>query len=181
MIEFTQTTGMPLSKIKVLDLTRVRAGPTCVRQLADWGADVIKIELPPDGKEDLVGARHGFDFQNLHRNKRSLTLDLKAREAKEIFNKLVGQSDVVVENYAKGVFIKLGLGYEDLRQVKPDIIMFSMPLFGNTGPYSHYRGMGATLDPVSGHSTLRGYPGEDVLMCLVQARVTILCEPLRTC
>ena len=114
MTESTQTTGMPLSKIKVLDLTRVRAGPTCVRQLADWGADVIKIELPPDGKEDLVGARHGFDFQNLHRNKRSLTLDLKAREAKEIFNKLVEQSDVIVENYRPDVKFRLGADYESL-------------------------------------------------------------------
>ena len=68
--------GMPLSRFTILDLTRVRAGPTCVRQLADWGADVIKIEAPPDGKEGLGGERDGFDFQNLHRNKRSLTLNL---------------------------------------------------------------------------------------------------------
>ena len=77
--------GMPLSRFTILDLTRVRAGPTCVRQLADWGADVIKIEAPPDGKEGLGGERDGFDFQNLHRNKRSLTLNLKTPEAREIF------------------------------------------------------------------------------------------------
>ena len=93
----TATTGLPLSKYKVLDLTRVRAGPTCVRQLADWGADVIKVEAPPDGKEGLGGARDGFDFQNLHRNKRSLTLNLKDPQALEVFMKLVAESDVVVE------------------------------------------------------------------------------------
>ena len=96
----TTTTGMPLSRYKVLDLTRVRSGPTCVRQLADWGADVIKVEAPADGKEQLGGARDGFDFQNLHRNKRSLTLNLKAPEGLEVFYKLVAECDVVVEGLA---------------------------------------------------------------------------------
>ena len=109
--------GMPLSRFKVLDLTRVRAGPTCVRQLADWGADVIKIEAPPTGpnnpnspssKESLGGDRDGFDFQNLHRNKRSLTLNLKMAEAREIFYRLVEQADVVVENYRPDVKNRLG-------------------------------------------------------------------------
>ena len=102
------TLGMTLSRFTILDLTRVRAGPTCVRQLADWGADVIKIEAPPDGKEGLGGERDGFDFQNLHRNKRSLTLNLKTPEAREVFYKLVEQADVVVENYRPDVKTRLG-------------------------------------------------------------------------
>ena len=102
---------MPLSRFKILDLTRVRAGPTCVRQLADWGADVIKIEAPPDDKEALGGDRDGFDFQNLHRNKRSLTLNLKTDAGKEIFHRLVKMADVVVENYpelkANDIYLKM--------------------------------------------------------------------------
>ena len=113
----TATTGLPLSKYKVLDLTRVRAGPTCVRQLADWGADVIKVEAPPDGKEGLGGARDGFDFQNLHRNKRSLTLNLKDPQALEVFMKLVAESDVVVENYRADVKFRLGIDYDSLAKV----------------------------------------------------------------
>ena len=89
----------PLSRFTVLDLTRVRAGPTAVRQLADWGADVIKIEMPPDAGEAMGGPRHGPDFQNLHRNKRSITLNLKAEEGKQIFLELAAKADVVIENY----------------------------------------------------------------------------------
>src|SRR5215211_1942920 len=99
------TDVLPLSGIVVLDLTRARAGPTAVRQLADWGADAIKIEEPgsPDTDDSMGGARVGFDFQNLHRNKRSLTLNLKAPEGKDIFMKLVAKADVVVENYRPDV------------------------------------------------------------------------------
>src|SRR3954466_9983065 len=94
---------LPLSRFKVLDLTRVRAGPTAVRQLADWGARVIKIEAPPGPGEGLGGPRHGPDFQNLHRNKRSLPLDLKSADGIAIFHKLVTAADVVVENYRPDV------------------------------------------------------------------------------
>src|ERR1700682_5814365 len=92
---------MPLARFKVLDLTRVRAGPTAVRQLADWGAQVIKIEAPPSPGEGegLGGARHGPDFQNLHRNKRSLTLDLKSPEGAATFRRLAAKADVVVEDF----------------------------------------------------------------------------------
>src|SRR4051794_20753047 len=106
---------LPLSRSKVLDLTRVRAGPTAVRQLADWGAEVIKIEAPPSPGEGLGGPRHGPDSQNLHRNKRSLTLDLKAPEGIEIFRKLVRNADVVVENYRPDVKTRLGIDYEALK------------------------------------------------------------------
>src|SRR5438045_4632954 len=94
---------MPRSRFKVLDRTRARAGPTAVRQLADWGAQVIKIEAPPSSGEGLGGPRHGPDFQNLHRNKRSLTLDLKSPEGVAIFRKLATDADVVVENFRPDV------------------------------------------------------------------------------
>src|SRR4051812_35300803 len=114
--------ALPLSRFKVLDLTRVRAGPTAVRQLADWGAEVIKIEAPPSPGEGLGGPRHGPDFQNLHRNKRSLTLDLKAPDGIEIFRRLVGDADVVVENYRPDVKPRLGIDYEALRAINPRLV-----------------------------------------------------------
>ncbi|MBI4306898.1 MAG: CoA transferase, partial [Chloroflexi bacterium] len=125
---------MPLSRFMVLDLTRVRAGPTCVRQLADWGADVIKIEPPPDDQEPMGGPRDGFDFQNLHRNKRSITLDLKASEGREIFHRLVARADVVVENYRPDVKHRLGADYETLSRINPRIILGSISGFGQGGP-----------------------------------------------
>jgi formyl-CoA transferase len=150
---------MPLSKIKVLDLTRVRAGPTCVRQLADWGADVIKIEVPPDGKEALGGARHGFDFQNLHRNKRSLTLNLKAGSGKEIFHKLVEQADVVVENYRPDVKNRLGADYETLEGINPRIILGSISGFGQDGPYASRAGFDQVAQGMGGLMSITGEPG----------------------
>ncbi|MEA2806995.1 MAG: hypothetical protein QOJ17_1136, partial [Rhodospirillaceae bacterium] len=97
-------TTLPLSHISVLDLTAHRAGPTAVRQLADWGAHVIKIEPPSDGKTDAMGGhRHGFDFQNLHRNKKAMTLNLKSKEGHAIFMKLAEKADVIVENYRSDV------------------------------------------------------------------------------
>src|SRR5215469_8523298 len=102
-----------LARFKVLDLTRVRAGPTCVRQLADWGADVIKIELPETegGGEGLGGPRDGSDFQNLHRNKRVISLNLKSADGDKILHKLVKQADVIVENYRPNVKHRLKIDY----------------------------------------------------------------------
>ena len=110
-----------LSDVTVLDLTRVRAGPTCVRQLADWGADVIRVEIPPalEGGGGLAANRHGSDFQNLHRNKRSLTLNLKEEEGLKIFRELVASADVVVENYRPDVKDRLGIGYDVLAALNP--------------------------------------------------------------
>ena len=126
-----------LAGIRVLDLTRVRAGPTAVRQLADWGADVIKLELPASLEADgaLGASRETPDFQNLHRNKRSLTLNLKNDEGRALFMKLVKKSDVVVENYRPDVKKRLGIDYESLKISNPRIILASISGFGQDGPY----------------------------------------------
>ena len=154
---------MPLSKFKVLDLTRVRAGPTCVRQLADWGADVIKVEAPPDGIEGPGGERDGFDFQNLHRNKRSLTLNLKAEQGREIFYKLVEQADVVVENYRPGVKFRLGVDYDSLAKVNPRIVLGSISGFGQDGPYADRPGFDQVAQGMGGLMSITGEPGRGPL------------------
>ena len=153
------TEGMPLSRFKVLDLTRVRSGPTCVRQLADWGADVIKVEAPPDGKEGLGGNRDGFDFQNLHRNKRSLTLNLKSEPGREVFYKLVEQADVVVENFRPGVKFRLGIDYESLSKINPRIVLGSISGFGQDGPYADRPGFDQIAQGMGGLMSITGEPG----------------------
>ena len=117
-----------LSRFTVLDLTRVRAGPTCVRQLADWGANVVKIDalLEDAGGEQLGGARRGSDFQNLHRNKRAMTLNLKDPRGLETFKRLAKKADVVVENFRPDVKAKLGIDYESVRKVNPAIVYGSI-------------------------------------------------------
>ena len=107
-----------LSRFTVLDLTRVRSGPTCVRQLADWGANVIKIETPPGLEEPMGGPREGGDFQNLHRNKRSMTLNLKSPEGLAAFKRMVKKADVVVENFRPDVKKRLGIDYKQLAKIK---------------------------------------------------------------
>ncbi len=126
-----------LDHLVVLDLTRVRAGPTCCRVFADFGADVIKIE-PPDGvdpNEGMSGPRLGYDMQNLHRNKRSMTLNLKEPEGRAVFLQLVEKADVVVENFRPDVKDRLGIDYETLKKVNPRIILASVSGFGQDGPY----------------------------------------------
>jgi crotonobetainyl-CoA:carnitine CoA-transferase CaiB-like acyl-CoA transferase len=151
------TTG-PLSRFKVIDLTRVRAGPTCVRQFADWGADVIKIESPA-GDAGLGGERHGPDFQNLHRNKRSLTLNLKSPEGVEVMKRLVTQSDVVVENYRPDVKFRLGVDYESLKAVNPRIVYASISGFGQDGPYRDRPGFDQIAQGMGGLMSITGEPG----------------------
>ena len=129
-------TRMPLNGLKVLDLTLARAGPTCVRHLADWGADVIKIEPPATDGEDVAGNRHGFDFQNLHRNKRSLAINLKTTEGLAIFMKLAAKADVIVENFRSTVKHRLGVDYESVKKINPRIVYGSISGFGQTGPYA---------------------------------------------
>ncbi|MEM6744723.1 MAG: CaiB/BaiF CoA-transferase family protein, partial [Pseudomonadota bacterium] len=135
-----------LRHIRVLDLTRVRAGPNCCRVLADFGADVIKIEAPEgvDSNAGANGPRDGSDMQNLHRSKRSLTLTLKKPGALEVFRKLVKTADVVVENFRPDVKDRLGIGYEALAALNPRIILASISGFGQTGPYAQRPGRPVT-------------------------------------
>jgi crotonobetainyl-CoA:carnitine CoA-transferase CaiB-like acyl-CoA transferase len=149
----------PLARFKVIDLTRVRAGPTCVRQLADWGADVVKIEAP-EGDSGLGGERHGPDFQNLHRNKRSLTLNLKAPEGLEVLKRLAAQSDVVVENYRPDVKFRLGVDYESLRKVNPRLVYASISGFGQDGPYRDRPGFDQIAQGMGGLMSITGLPGQ---------------------
>jgi len=150
-----------LNRFTILDLTRVRSGPTCVRQLADWGANVIKVEMPESqdtGK--LGGPRSGFDFQNLHRNKRSLSLNLKAPEGLAIFRKLVAQADVVVENFRPDVKSRLGIDYENLKAINPRIVLASISGFGQDGPYRDRPGFDQIAQGMGGLMSITGLPGQ---------------------
>lgn len=150
-----------LSRFTVLDLTRVRSGPTCVRQLADWGANVIKIDaLTEDaGGEQPGGPRHGSDFQNLHRNKRAMTLNLKDPKGLEVFKRLAEQADVVVENFRPDVKAKLGIDYESLRQINPRIVYGSISGFGQDGPYHKRPGFDQIAQGMGGLMSVTGAPG----------------------
>ncbi|WP_406855730.1 CoA transferase [Alsobacter sp. KACC 23698] len=151
-----------LEGLVVLDLTRVRAGPTCCRVLADFGADVIKVEAPPgvDPNEFMSGPRHGYDMQNLHRNKRSLTLNLKRPEGRDVFLRLVETADVVVENFRPDVKDRLGIDYESLRQVNKRIILASISGFGQTGPYRDRAGFDQIAQGMGGLMWVTGLPGQ---------------------
>jgi crotonobetainyl-CoA:carnitine CoA-transferase CaiB-like acyl-CoA transferase len=150
---------LPLSRFKVVDLTRVRAGPTCVRQLADWGAEVIKVEAV-GGDGGLGGARHGPDFQNLHRNKRSMTLDLKQPEGLEILKRLVKAADVLVENYRPDVKYRLKVDYESLKAVNPRLVYGSISGFGQDGPYRDRPGFDQIAQGMGGLMSITGLPGQ---------------------
>ncbi len=151
-----------LSHLRVLDLTRVRAGPTCVRMLADFGADVIKVESPPgvDPNEGMGGPRDGSDFQNLHRNKRSITLNLKTPEGVAIFKQLAQRADIVAENYRPDVKFRLGIDYDSLRAVNPRIIMVSLSGFGQDGPYRERPGFDQIAQGMGGLMAITGLPGQ---------------------
>ncbi len=151
-----------LARYRILDFTRVRAGPTCVKQFADFGADVIKIESPPgvDPNESMGGPRHGPDMQNLHRNKRSLTLDLKQPESRAVLERLVKSADVVVENYRPDVKFRLGIDYETLARINPRIILASISGFGQDGPYSKRPGFDQIAQGMSGLMSVTGFPGQ---------------------
>jgi crotonobetainyl-CoA:carnitine CoA-transferase CaiB-like acyl-CoA transferase len=151
-----------LSRFTVLDLTRVRAGPTCVRQLADWGANVIKIDalLADGGGEQLGGPRHGSDFQNLHRNKRAMSLNLKDPKGLEVFNRLAKKVDVMVENFRPDVKAKLGVDYESVKKVNPRIVYGSISGFGQDGPYHKRPGFDQIAQGMGGLMSITGAPGE---------------------
>ena len=150
-----------LSRFTVLDLTRVRSGPTCVRQLADWGANVIKIETPPhlEKGEGPGGPRDNADFQNLHRNKRSMTLDLKSPQGLAAFRRMVEKADVVVENFRPDVKDRLGINYEDLKKVNKRIVLGSISGFGQDGPYRDRPGFDQIAQGMGGLMSITGEPG----------------------
>jgi crotonobetainyl-CoA:carnitine CoA-transferase CaiB-like acyl-CoA transferase len=156
-----KTGYFPLARYRVLDLTRARAGPTCVRQLVDWGAQAIKVEMPGGRSGDGMGGnRHGFDFQNLHRNKQSITLNLKEPEAVKIFKRLAQDADVVVENYRPDVKHRLGIDYESLRQINPRIVYGSISGFGQEGPYRNRPGVDQIAQGLGGLMSITGLPGQ---------------------
>ena len=152
----------PLSRFVVLDLTRVRAGPTAVRQMADWGARCIRVELPRKASlGDVLGEdRGGPDFQNLHRNKESLTLDLKQPEGREILLRLVKSADVLVENFRPKVKHKLGIDYETLKAINPRLVYASISGFGQTGPYGDRPGFDQIAQGMGGLMSVTGVPGQ---------------------
>jgi crotonobetainyl-CoA:carnitine CoA-transferase CaiB-like acyl-CoA transferase len=152
---------LPLADIRVIDLTVARAGPTCVRQLADWGADVIRVE-PPAGAGPGISAgegRHGCDFQNLHRNKRSLTLNLKAPEAREVLMRLVDSSDVLIENMRPPVKDRLGFGWAAVHERNPRLVYGSISGFGQDGPYAARGGVDQIAQGMGGLMSVTGLPG----------------------
>jgi crotonobetainyl-CoA:carnitine CoA-transferase CaiB-like acyl-CoA transferase len=151
---------LPLSRFTVLDLTRGRSGPAAVRQFADWGANVIKIEEPGDQPDDRPGGSSQFaDYQNTHRNKRSVTLNLKHPKGKALFLKMVEQADVVIENYRPNVKFKLGIDYESLRKVNQRIILASVSGFGQDGPYVDRPGLDQIAQGLGGIMSVTGEPG----------------------
>ncbi len=150
---------LPLSRFKVIDLTRVRAGPTCVRQLADWGAEVIKVEAV-EGDGGLGGSRHCPDFQNLHRNKRSMTLDLKQPDGLEILKRLVKDAVVLVENYRPDVKYRLKVDYESLKPLNPRLVYGSISGFGQDGPYRDRPGFDQIAQGMGALMSITGLPGQ---------------------
>ena len=150
----------PLERFTVLDLTRVRSGPAAVRQFADWGAHVIKIEDPSLKEDDKPGgSAQVADYQNTHRNKKSITLNLKHPQGKALFLELVKKADVVVENYRPSVKHQLGIDYESLKKINPRIIYASVSGFGQDGPYSKRPGLDQIAQGIGGMMSVTGEPG----------------------
>ena len=153
---------LPLSRFKVLEVTVARAGPTAARHLADWGADVLRIEPPEtvSTAEDYTGNRFKPDQINLHRNKRSLALNLKDPDGKAVFMKLVERSDVIIENMRSNVKYRLGIDYESVRKVNPRIVYGSISGFGQTGPYKDRAGVDQIVQGMAGLMSVTGLPGQ---------------------
>jgi crotonobetainyl-CoA:carnitine CoA-transferase CaiB-like acyl-CoA transferase len=155
--------SLPLSGYTVLDLTLARAGPSAVRLLADWGADVVRIEAPMKPgttASDLGGIRHGPDSQNLHRNKRGLTINLKSERGKSLFMEMAKKADVIVENFRKDVKFRLGIDYDSVKEVNPAIVYASISGFGQEGPYSERPGVDQITQGTSGLMSITGEPGK---------------------
>ena len=160
------TPSPPLSRFAVIDLTHARAGPNAVRQLADWGARVIRVEPTADGADGggMGADRHGFDFQNLHRNKRCIAVNLKAPEGNAILRKLVERADVVVENFRPAVKTRLGVDYDSLRAINPRIVLGSISGVGPSGPYGDRPGFARIAKGMGGLMSVTGLPVPRVLV-----------------
>ena len=154
--------GGAFEGLRVIDVAQVRSGPTCVKQFADFGADVIRIESPPaSGRVEMVtGPRDGADMQNLHRNKRLITLDLKSPRGREVMHRLVATADVLVENYRPDVKRRLGIDYDTLSAINPGIVLASISGFGQDGPYRDRPGFDQIAQGMSGMMSVTGRPGE---------------------
>ena len=169
-------TRLPLDGYVVLDLTRARAGPTAARVLADWGANVIQIALPPhSGKEGglRMGSVDGFDYQNLHRNKRSLFIDLSNAEGHALFMRLAERADVIVENFRPDVKHRLGIDYETVAKRNPRIVYGSISGFGQDGPYRGRAGVDQIAQGLAGLMSITGFPEQGPVR--VGVPITDLC------
>ena len=155
-----QSAPLPLSQITVLDLTLARAGPTCVRHLDDWGATILRIEPAEVTGEDISGKREGFDFQNLHRNKKMVRLNLKSPEGHAAFMKLVEKADVIIENMRAEVKHRLKVSYDDVKKVNPRIVYGSISGFGQSGPYGKRAGVDQIVQGMGGLMSITGMPGQ---------------------
>src|ERR1700721_3035662 len=173
--------SLPLNGFTVIDLTAHRAGPTAVRQLADWGADVINVEMPGEQTDPPGSRRDGPDFQNLHRNKRSLSLNLKTKEGLAIFMKLAAKADVIVENFRSTVKHRLGVDYESVKKINPRIVYGSISGFGQTGPYAKRPGVDQIAQGMGGPVRV-GIPIDDLCagLLLAQAMMMALIEREKT-
>jgi crotonobetainyl-CoA:carnitine CoA-transferase CaiB-like acyl-CoA transferase len=150
-----------LARFRVIDLTQVRAGPTAARQLADWGADVIQVQMPEHMRgDDTLGGQEGSDYQYTHRNKRSITLNLKKPEGVEILKRLVKTADVVLENFRPDVKRRLGIDYEALSKINPRLVYASISGFGQTGPYATRPGFDQIAQGMGGLMSVTGLPGQ---------------------
>jgi crotonobetainyl-CoA:carnitine CoA-transferase CaiB-like acyl-CoA transferase len=154
---------LPLDRFTVLDLTRARAGPTAARVFADWGANVIAIEHPERAGSDssgFTGSRSGPDFQNLHRNKRSISLDLKKPQGRDVFMRLAKQADVIIENFRPDVKHRLGIDYDAVAKINPRIVYGSISGFGQSGPYEKRPGLDQIAQGMGGLMSITGLPGQ---------------------
>ncbi|HET7547489.1 MAG TPA: CaiB/BaiF CoA-transferase family protein [Usitatibacter sp.] len=159
-----QPASQALARFRVIDLTQVRAGPTAARQLADWGADVIQVQMPEHMRgDDTLGGQEGSDYQYTHRNKRSITLDLKQAEGIAVLKKLVARADVLLENFRPDVKHRLGIDYESLSAINPRLVYASISGFGQTGPYANRPGFDQIAQGMGGLMSVTGLPGHGPL------------------
>src|SRR5438067_12009998 len=175
------TPSLPLNGFTVIDLTAHRAGPAAVRQLADWGADVIKIEAPGEHTDATGSRRDGPDFQNLHRNKRSMTLNLKTKEGLAVFMKLAEKADVVVENFKSTVKHRLGIDYDAVRKVNPRIVYGSISGSRQDGPYEGRPAGERIAQRSGGLMSITGLPGQGLVLVGIAIIVTLAGILLANC